>query len=573
MDSRFKKANGVLRSTVVVPLIVLIGCATAETQAPKAEVPLTTLQANAPQVTVPQATTSPQTYPETDTRYWQQSAIDAIRARAAAHPNPAPAKNVILFIGDGMGLSTVTAARIYDGQSKGRKGEEHFLPYEKFPHTAFIKTYNTNAQVPDSAGTATALHSGVKTRAGMIGMNANAVLEQCDNVAANAVPTMGQVAKARGKAVGVVTTTTLTHATPATVYANAPTRKWENDSLMSAEARAAGCQDLARQFVSDDPVVTVAFAGGRVHFLGQDKGGARLDPGADLIAEWQARTKGRVISTRDQLNALQPQANGYVLGLFAPSHMSYQLHKTKTPTAAQKSVQDSEINRLLAQTGKAEPSADPMREPSLAEMTAAAIKLLAQHDGGYYLMVEGGRIDHGHHEGTAALALSEAQEMARAVETALSLVDLKDTTIIVTADHSHPFTMAGVPKRGNPILGTVHAYSSHGDAHGDEAPSLATDGKPYTTLGYWTGPGALKGERPDLSATDTTAADYRQQSVVPTGINYKGTDVLIGSHGGEDVPLYAVGPRAYMFGGVLEQHVVFHLMKYAFGWTEDRSAQ
>jgi alkaline phosphatase len=80
---------------------------------------------------------------------------------------PATAKNIILFIGDGMGVSTVTAARIFDGQSKGLSGEEHSLVFENFPNVALVKTYNTNQQVPDSAGTASAIMTGKKTRAGV----------------------------------------------------------------------------------------------------------------------------------------------------------------------------------------------------------------------------------------------------------------------------------------------------------------------------------------------------------------------------------------------------------------------
>ena len=86
----------------------------------------------------------------------------------ASSPAANVARNVILFIGDGMGVSTVTAARIFDGQSLGLSGEEHSLIFETFPHVALVKTYNTNQQVPDSAGTVTAIMSGMKTRAGVI---------------------------------------------------------------------------------------------------------------------------------------------------------------------------------------------------------------------------------------------------------------------------------------------------------------------------------------------------------------------------------------------------------------------
>ena len=82
---------------------------------------------------------------------------------ALAEDAPKKAKNVILFIGDGMGVSTVTAARIYAGQKLGQSGEEYVLPFETFEHLALVKTYNANAQVPDSAGTASAMNTGAKT--------------------------------------------------------------------------------------------------------------------------------------------------------------------------------------------------------------------------------------------------------------------------------------------------------------------------------------------------------------------------------------------------------------------------
>ena len=97
---------------------------------------------------------------------------------------PKTARNIILFIGDGMGISTITAARIFDGQSRGLKGEENILAFEDFEHIALIKTYNTNAQVPDSAGTATAIMSGYKTTIGTINVEADKSFQGCgDNPA------------------------------------------------------------------------------------------------------------------------------------------------------------------------------------------------------------------------------------------------------------------------------------------------------------------------------------------------------------------------------------------------------
>jgi len=113
--------------------------------------------------------------------------------------NQTGAKNVILFIGDGMGLSTVTATRIYDGQSRGLDGESNILPFENFPDVALVKTYNSNQQVPDSAGTASAIHTGVKTRAGVIDIGPGAHRTDCAEALAAQVLNPGELAVARAR--------------------------------------------------------------------------------------------------------------------------------------------------------------------------------------------------------------------------------------------------------------------------------------------------------------------------------------------------------------------------------------
>ena len=96
----------------------------------------------------------------------------AFLAVAAWSQEDTPRRGVILFVGDGMGVSTVTAARILDGQNQGLAGEENLLAFEHFPHLALVKTYNVDAQVPDSAGTMTALVTGHRARAGVLSVGA-----------------------------------------------------------------------------------------------------------------------------------------------------------------------------------------------------------------------------------------------------------------------------------------------------------------------------------------------------------------------------------------------------------------
>jgi alkaline phosphatase len=170
----------------------------------------------------------------------------AARARAGTQ---AHAKNVILFVGDGMGITTVTAARILEGQRRGESGEENLLAFERLPFTALLKTYTTDQQVPDSAGTITAMLSGVKTKTGVLGVDERVVRGDYTTVLPTAVISLVEEAEARGLATGIVTTTTVTHATPAGCYAHVAHRDWEDDSKLPDAARAAGFGDIARQLV------------------------------------------------------------------------------------------------------------------------------------------------------------------------------------------------------------------------------------------------------------------------------------------------------------------------------------
>ena len=152
----------------------------------------------------------------------------------------AQAKNVVFFLGDGMGISTITAARIFAGQAQGATGEEHALAFDRFPHLALIKTYNTDAQVPDSAGTITAITTGQKTRIGVLGVNASVARDDCAAALDNTLPTLAELAEQAGMATGIVSTARITHATPAGTYAHSPNRNWESSTSTPGEAEAAG---------------------------------------------------------------------------------------------------------------------------------------------------------------------------------------------------------------------------------------------------------------------------------------------------------------------------------------------
>ena len=437
------------------------------------------------------------------------------------------AKNVIFFLGDGMGISTVTAARIFAGQAAGATGEEYDLAFDQFPHLALIKTYNTDAQVPDSAGSITAITTGEKTRIGVLGVNSNVERDDCAGALTNTLPTLTELAEQRGMSTGIVSTARITHATPAGAYAHSPNRNWESSASTPDEAEALGCRDIARQLV-EMPYgdgIDVILGGGRREFMPIEaddpeypsRPGLR-DDGRNLIEEWLAADSERQYTWRgrefvDWVTSLDP-VEGQLMGLFEPSHMKYEADRQR----------------------------DPGEEPSLKDMTALAVKQLSQNKKGYFLLVEAGRIDHAHHFSNAYRALTDTVALSDAVQWTVDNVDLKETLILVTADHSHTMTISGYPRRGNPILGTVEMEPGK--------PVLDATGAAYTTLSYANGPGYKK-QRPDLSKINTRGPDFQQLGMLP---------MMSETHAGEDVAAYATGKNSDAVRGVMEQNRLYDVM-------------
>jgi alkaline phosphatase len=483
---------------------------------------------------------------------WYEAGQKFIDEGKNLHRNNRRARNVILFVGDGMGVSTVTASRILDGQLNGRPGEENRLFFETLPYLALSKTYSWDQQTSDSAPTMTAMVTGYKAREGMLSVNHTTRRFEGDAniIAANSLETVLEQAAKLGKDTGVVTTARLTHATPAANYAHTSVRDWESDAeIRSHEASnklpdgSLTVKDIARQLIELPPTVKkslkVALGGGRTYFLPttvkEPEGGSagRRKDGRDLTGEWVTTrgTGAKYVWNKQQFDAADASNTTYLLGLFENSHMQYE----------------------------ADRAADKAGEPSLTEMTEKAIQMLSKNHKGFYLHVESGRIDHAHHAGNAKRALLDTIEFARAVQKAYEMTDPDETLIIVTADHSHVFTIAGYPHRGNPILGlTAEVPNKDGEP---VTPSKDNLGLPYTTLGYANGPGwrdatKIATKRPDLNGVDTTALGFLQEAAVPLGSE---------THAGEDVAIYASGPKAHLVRGTMEQNWIYHVMREAFG--------
>ena len=458
-------------------------------------------------------------------------AQDQLEAARQLVPNTKPAKNIILFVGDGMGITTVTAARIYQGQKAKRDGVSNKLVFESLPYSAFSRTYSHDSQVTDSAPSASAMTTGIKSRNGTLGVDSTVAEKDCAAGLKHQVTTIAELAERAGMATGAVTTTRVTHATPAAIYAHSAGRDWESDADLPPDAAKAGCIDIARQMVEmkAGDGLDVVMGGGRDRFFPAtltdpeypEKKGTRKD-NRNLVEAWLSRYSGNstFVWNRQGFLALQPEKAGHVLALFEPSHMQFEADRSK----------------------------DKAGEPSLAAMTIKAIEILQRNRNGFFLMVEGGRIDHAHHAGNAARALEDTVAFDDAVKAAIASTDAKETLVVVTADHSHVLSMSGYPSRNNSILGIVDGPNGQ--------PEKATDSKPYTTLSYANGPGATPNGKPrdDLSDKDTKAIDFKQQSLVP--MDYE-------THGGEDVPIYSSGPWAHLFHGTVDQQYIFHVMNFA----------
>ncbi|CAH1734438.1 unnamed protein product [Chironomus riparius] len=448
---------------------------------------------------------------ESTQEFWKSKAQKTLQDKLNSRINTNKAKNVVIMIGDGMGFSSIMAARSY------LKDVSAELSFEKFHHSGMSKVYCVNYQVPDSACTATAILRGIKNNYSVIGLTSKVNLYNCsashDEEAR--IPSIFKYAQDADKSTGIVTTTRVTHSTPAAVYAYAASRNWESDDNLVPD----GCDDIGKQLIHG-PVgskLDVVLGGGLGNLMPEELGGKRRD-GRNLVDEYKKQHKNSsVVYNKDQLKSVDPKTTDKLLGLFANSHLDFKLF------------------------------ANDETQPTLTEMTAKALDILKKNqENGFMLMVEGGRIDRAHHENQAHLALEEVVEFHKAVEYVKQNTNEEDTLIIVTADHSHPFTIGGYLPRGRNILGP-----------GDYS---IEDKKWIFSASYGQGQGYYNhfdkeaGERKSPRGMKYMEPTFKQPSAVPMDE---------GTHSGEDVGVFASGPYSHLFTGVYEQNFIAHGMMYA----------
>nr|AEV66507.1 alkaline phosphatase 3 [Aphis glycines] len=472
-----------------------------------------------------------------DKEYWTSLGRAELDEALNVVINNKVAKNVILFIGDGMGPNTVTASRIYKNGEKGR------LTFEKFPHLGLLKTYSVNKQVPDAASSATAMFTGVKVNQRIIGLDINHNINDtsyCENANSESrLESLATWAQDAGKSTGFVTNSRITDATPAALYARSSNRKWECNTAMPMSA--FNCKDIARQLIEDRPGrnFKVIMGGGKKSFEANsplnpketvEKSLCVRSDRRDLIREWIDDKQSNNLSHQfltnvHDIKSLDTEQTEYVLGIFANGTMPMEYTR----------------NKKFLET------------PSLEMMTETAIKVISKNENGFFLMVENGLIDAAHHLSMARLALDETVEFDKTISTSIKLLKqlkmLDDTLIIVTSDHANTLSINGYPKRGNNIL--------------DVAGTSESDYVKYTTLTYSIGyakypvyrrSGSLVIRQDPTAVSSTSSHDYAQQVGIPeeTGV-----------HGGSDVAVYAKGPMGHLFHSIHEQNYVAHAIAYA----------
>ena len=374
------------------------------------------------------------------------------------------------------------------------------LAYDSL-HIGSSRTFSTSSRITDSAAGGTALATGVKTYNGAISVDTSK----------QKVATVLEGAERTGMATGLVVTSRLTHATPAVFSAHVPDRGQENR--------------IARQQLSQD--IDVMLGGGRRHFVPQSAEGSARNDDRNLLSS--AREQGySVVETADELSQAE---DGKLLGLFSDSHMAYEIDRENTS------------------------------QPSLATMTQAAIDRLSTDEEGYFLMVEGSRIDHAGHGNDAPAHLHDILAFNEAVQTALDAAKAdQNTLVLVVSDHEtggltlgrnrdgegiyawHPDKLADVTASSSVIADSIRTIRSM------EASEDAKEARIADAITHYTGVSEVSSETvDDLLEVE---GPYAVSNTVSTVIS---REALVGwtshAHTGVDVSLYGYGPGAYQFIG------------------------
>lgn len=430
------------------------------------------------------------------------------------------ARNVIFFLGDGMGQPAITAARILSKSMT--EGKYHgLLEMDQMEQRGLVSTSGVDSIATDSANSMSAYMTGHKSSVNAMGVYAGSDPDPNNHPRVENITEL--LKRTREMSIGVVTTSEIQDATPAAVWAH--TR------------RRAEYLEIMDQALEPEQMPDVMLGGGMASLLPQSEEGSRRDDGRDLRQEFRDRGF-TYVSTRQELNAaLAGGAPQRLLGTFHPGNLNVYLDRQHSPNP-----------EVLG------PWTD---QPTLIEMTSAALEVLEQNDNGFFLMVEGASIDKMEHPLDGPRAVYDAIEFDQALAVAKQwAAGRDDTLIVVTADHNHSMSIVGTHDRredpdpdrqGNGVYGDA-GFPTYADDDGDGFPD---DPDPDVQLFYgWSNHPDHSDDfqhnpvflQPALLDEDGRAVDNPDRdpdALVQIGnLPYNQTNCV---HTVEDVPVFASG--------------------------------
>ncbi|RHW38648.1 alkaline phosphatase [Lysinibacillus yapensis] len=409
------------------------------------------------------------------------SNVDAANKNASAQGKQNSNKaveNVIYMIPDGFGANHAANYRIFKGEDA--VWDQHIK--------GMYTTYSANKDITDSAAAGTAMAAGVKTNNGVIGLDPEG----------NKVKTILEASEEAGKSSGLVATSTITHATPASFASHVESRNNETE--------------IARQYIQESGV-DVLLGGGKNNFLPASEGGKQ----AELNLVEEAQEKGfEFVETRDQLENVEDvnvEKGEKLLGLFAGEALAPEFDRVDT------------------------------EEPSLAEMTETAIDALSQDKDGFFLMVEGSQIDWAGEDNDAGYAMHDTKAFEEAVQEAIEFAEKDGNTLVVVAgDHETGGMSVGSATNSNAnadILKDVTATGEFMAAQlNEERSNVKEVVLEYTGI-----------ELTDNEATTIQQADNATSAINKVLSERAGIGWTRYGHTAAQVPLFAFGPKANEFVG------------------------
>ena len=462
---------------------------------------------------------------------------------------PRKAKNVILFIGDGMSPAHRVAARllakgIAEGKALGK------LAIDDMPHMALVATAGSDSIITDSANSASAYATGHKSAVNAMGVYADRTPDPLDDPRVETVTSLAQ--RRQDMAIGIVTNTEIEDATPAAMVAHTR-RRTEYDRIVE-------------QYFAAKP--DVLMGGGRANFLPKSENGSRRRDESDFVAQFRAAGYSLALTGPEMVSAAKDPGTTKLLGLFTLGNM------------------DGALDRKFLKGGTVGKFPE---QPDLTEQVGAALEVLSKNPSGFFLMVESGMIDKYTHLLDMERAVYDTIMLDNAVRLARDWAAAHgdDTLILVIADHNHPIGLLGTidddmtKETRAPLRERVRVYERAGfpnypapDAEGYPARvdvsrrlALFSASLPdhYETLR----PKLDNPNEPTVAGKDanTYVANERYKSVPGAALRLGNLPAMINAdvHSGEDVILTATGPGSERVRGQMDNTEVFRVIAEALG--------